>query len=442
MGRLVLLTGAALALAACSAGEVEQRLGHQELPCAACHQGPLAGRDLASVPSATCGTSDCHGAGGPSFIELSSAAFDHRDHGPTDDFAIGCAGCHRHVEGTEPIEAGAATCGLCHQAELAGPQAEGCRVCHVDLSHQGVTSQGLVIPHEGFSSIGRGCLRCHFGVTEPIQETRVERCTECHQDTEAIQREGIGVDLHPDHVAVSCESCHETDQHHIEEMSSSVALVCSDCHTVEHEVEVGSHWLTSTTCLDCHAESHQEQQALVLGVEPSGGRPRPSEHFTAGLTCGSCHVDGSGTLALSEDETVESCASCHRAEYEVVGRWWIEGTRDRLALVEPYVASAERVVARLPDGDSNRARLATARDRLDLVSIGGGEHNIRLVHQIFEEVVRTASDALQAAGEAADGAPALGRAPSSGFCSYCHYHVDPTSITEEMPEDFHREVMR
>ncbi len=442
MGRLALLTLTALGLAGCASEEAERALGHETLACAACHQGGSADRDIASVPSATCADSDCHGSDGPSSTVLQRVSFDHRDHGPTAPFAVGCAGCHRHAEGSAPLEAGAATCGLCHQEELAGPRAEQCRVCHVDLSYQGVTPQGLVIPHEDFSSIGRGCLRCHFEVAEPVQETSIERCGSCHDDIAEIQRRGIGVDLHPTHAGVSCASCHETDTHHIESMSSSVALECSDCHTAEHEVELLSHWLTSGTCLNCHGETHQAPQALLLGVQSAGDRPRPAEHFTAGLTCASCHVDGSGSEAAPGEVTVQACSSCHQAEYETVGLWWIEGVRDRFAVVAPYVEEAARIAERLPHDHPSRERLEVTQARLDLVSMGGGHHNIRLTHQIFEDAVEAAAGVLESAGFIPRPPPALGRAPTSGFCSYCHYHVDPTHISEEMPEDFHRDVMR
>ena len=440
MGRASLLTVAWLGLVGCAASPAVQEFGHLALACSECHQGPTADRELAFVPPETCTASECHQSSVPGSITLKTVRFEHRGHGSTDELAVGCAGCHTHSTGGAPITGSDGTCGLCHQEELAGPRGDGCRMCHTDLSYNGFTPQGLAIQHDDLPLFGRGCSRCHYEVTVPVQETAIERCVACHEDGAAIQRSGIGVDLHPSHVSVSCESCHETDTHHIESMSSAVSLVCVDCHAVEHAVELNPSWPEPAMCVACHRQSHVQQQSFLLGIDASGAVPSPAEHFTSGLVCRSCHVEGSGSPPVSAAAGA-ACVTCHRDEYQTVGRWWVEGVGDRMALVEPYLATAEGVVGRLATSDERRAQLSVSRGRLELLRSAGGEHNVRLAHQIFEEVVDASTAVLEASGVVASSEPALGEPPRSGFCTYCHYQIDQERTTEGMPEDFHREVM-
>jgi hypothetical protein len=437
MGRAALLIALVLGLAACRPDSVT--VGHEALACARCHQGGMSDRSIAAVPPETCSDGQCH-------AQLSTVAasarglavrFEHSAHDSIEAIAVGCAGCHTHSEGEDPIPGDVGSCGLCHQEELAGPGGQGCRECHVDLTHEGVTSQGLVIPHQDFPSFAKGCLRCHFQVSEPVPEVAAERCTACHADRTEILEAGIGIDLHPPHLSISCGACHETDTHRIEAMSSAVSLRCSDCHSVEHEVPIEGLEGWSTTCIDCHRDTHAEEQALVLGIEPGRESPRPAEHFSEGLTCASCHPTGSGTRPIRASSGGAVCESCHRPGYATIERWWSEGIRSRLDAVDAYLATAEAVGRRRQIGADDRRLLETMRARLELVRAGEGAHNVYLAHDVFVDVVDAAERVLVGAG-VGTAPPALGGHPREGFCSYCHYGPEVDQQRWDTALGFHR----
>ncbi len=345
-GSLALL--AAVSLAACGNEPVPRQAGaepHARLACAACHQGGLADRELAAVPSGACVASGCHGNEVPADVTIQTVRFTHRGHGSTGSVAIGCAGCHTHQAGGDSLKAGPGTCGLCHAEELSGARGEDCRLCHATLEHDGLTSQGVAIPHEGLPWIEGGCLRCHYAVSKPVHEVSLTRCAACHDDVDAVTQAGIGEDLHPAHAGNTCGACHEEDNHQIEAMSSAVDLQCADCHTEEHGVEVDVAWLAPSTCDACHAEAHQGEQRLLLGILPDSQVAAPSNHFMDGLTCRSCHLPlGSATSERRLGSSV-ACVQCHRPEYATILRWWNEGIAERTRMVERYLSGAEQAVA-------------------------------------------------------------------------------------------------
>jgi hypothetical protein len=442
MGRCPLLTLLFLATA-CAPESAPRADGdpHGDLACAECHQGGLSDRELAAVPPETCTGSGCHEADVPGEITLATVRFTHLDHGSTESLALGCAGCHTHNSGSDPLNAGPETCGLCHVDELSGARGEDCRLCHTAPRHAGVTDQGLAIPHDGLPWIQGGCLRCHYAVARPVHEVSLGRCAQCHLDTNAVTQAGIGEDLHPDHVGTHCGACHEADNHRIEAMSSAVQLECESCHSVEHDVEVDAALLASQTCVECHGGAHQAQQRLLLGIMPDASAAAPAAHFMDGLTCRSCHIQGPETSDAAQRGTDEACVACHRPEYATVLRWWNEGVAERMRLVDRYLAGADRAVA--GRGDSDPARLATqqARRLLDLVADAGGQHNLPLTHRIFENAIASASEAYRLAGRGTPPVPALGRPPRQGLCAYCHYRIAEPGLTERMDDAFHREVV-
>jgi hypothetical protein len=444
MGRYSLLTLASLSAFACA---VEQQqpdpsgAGHADLACATCHQGGLTDRQLATVPPETCQGSDCHALDMPGEVVLSSVRFTHRGHGSTETLTVGCPGCHSHRSGREPITAGPETCGLCHVEELSGSRGEDCRLCHTAPDHEGMTSQGLPVPHRGLPWIEGGCLRCHYAVARPVHEVSVARCVHCHDDATAVTEAGIGEDLHPSHTSVSCASCHEADNHRIEAMSSAVELSCTTCHRVEHDLDVGAAGMGSEACNECHQGVHVDEQRLLLGILPGTPAASPSDHFMDGLTCRSCHREGDATTDERTRGSSEACVACHRPEYASVFRWWSRGIDDRIGLVERYVASAESVVAGRPETDDAVANVARARQLLGLIERAGGEHNLPLTHRIFEDALSAAADAYRLAGRAVPTPPQLGRAPRQGLCTYCHYRLQEPGLTEGMDDAFHREVL-
>lgn len=449
MGRSPLLTlvaPALLALAgyACAPDDRAQQTAedpHRGLACAQCHRGGLADRDLAAVPNGACVASGCHDDGIPAQVTLVTVSFTHRGHGSTEGISPSCAGCHTHDAGGEPLGAGAETCGICHAEELSGARGGDCRLCHTTLVHEGVTSQGVAVPHQGLPWIEGGCVRCHYAVSRPVHHVSLTRCAACHDDVDTVTRTGIGEDLHDAHTGLACGSCHEEDNHRIEAMSSAVTLECADCHTVEHGVEVDPAELASSTCEACHTDVHAGPQRLVLGILPEGRAATPSDHFMDGLTCRSCHLPAGTGPEGRRMASADACAQCHRPEYARILGWWTDGIAQRTRMVNAYLASATSSLAGRGEEDPAVRALERAGAMLEVVERSHGEHNLRLAHQVFEDAVSEAVGAYRAAGLAAPQRPHLGRAPRPGLCSYCHYTLPEPGFSERMDDAFHREVL-
>jgi predicted Fe-S protein YdhL (DUF1289 family) len=452
--RAVLVAACAAALAACagerppetrisdSGAAIEQTSGHRDLPCAACHSGALTGTRRAAVPRESCVTSGCHVEGGPPEVTTATATFAHRDHARDGEVALSCAGCHTHDSGTEPLRVSIDACALCHLNTIESGKADDCRLCHVKPQHVALTSQALPIPHSNLPWVETGCVRCHYDVAEAPTRVAAARCVTCHQRDTSVVALGIGTDLHPRHVGVTCTACHEGESHRVRAMSSAVQLVCADCHTSAHALPLGNGgWTDDATCTNCHQTVHQQQQRLLLGVLPDA-QAAPSSKFIAGMTCRSCHMRTERALASGDPirGQAEACAGCHRTEYRQVLDWWLDGTRERTRSVGAYVRRAETDL--LGGTDSVRAKVAAAGALIRLVEEAGGQHNLELSDRIFRESVQHVRSAYAAAGRVAPQPPTLGSPAHEGMCSFCHYSPDEPWNFRRMSDSFHREVLR
>lgn len=433
---------ATLLLGSCTKPDASGDTGHADLTCVTCHQGDVADTGMPSVPRSTCARSDCHGQSIPAEVTLSNVTFQHRSHGADAAVALGCAGCHTHETGKEPLTAGADACGLCHAGEMKGDEGEECAECHGHPEHVTMTSQGVPVPHEGLPWVSHSCVRCHYDVSEPPQQVPISRCQNCHHDVEATAAQAVGRDLHPGHAGVACVSCHEAGSHRIVAMSSAVFLDCNDCHLRVHGVEVPEDW-PSENCIACHQDSHQAQQRLLLGLAGRGLEPTPSEKFMNGLVCRSCHVRPQGSKAPDVLRGGPAgCVDCHEPRYARVLRWWEEGLSQREAVVGRYVQRGKEALAGAGGPDSVQILLNDADAFLTLVRQAGGEHNLRLSHKLFTESLARTARAYELAGRTPPERPYLGRPPSMGICSYCHYRLNDPMEFQEMPEDFHLRVMK
>lgn len=445
---LVFATGLAAACAAppgeAPTARLDARDGHGDLACADCHDGPLADREMAQAPEATCTASGCHTDGGPRVVELASVVFEHRAHGGDSVAAMGCAGCHTHADGDvrAPLTAEVDACSFCHLSEQAAGAAGECRLCHENLEHAGLTSQGVDVPHDDLPWVDGGCVRCHYDVTEPPVDVSLLRCGSCHTDLEEIVAHGIGEDLHDSHTSASCISCHGDGSHRIRAMSSAVDLACVDCHREVHDVAVTPAFPDPVTCNRCHGEAHQAQQRLVLGLVDDLEAPFPSEKFMSGLTCRSCHRPESGAaLDAAVHADVGACVACHRTEYASVERWWRDGTRDRQRLADAYLDAAERRFGSGAGPDA-RGELDAATRMLAAVREAGAVHNLPLSHRLLDEATERVARAYTIEGRGVPRTPDFGREPRMGLCSYCHYRTNDPWVFQEMSGPFHRDVLR
>ncbi len=462
MGRLILLisvlslpailTGCAPSPQPAGAGHTNDP--HAQLTCASCHEYTLANQTQravdrlvspdsmsrhAPVPLETCTSAGCHPDRGPREVEFRSLSFEHRQHGGDSVVAMGCVGCHTHDRGGEPLIAALDPCSLCHLGDQsAGNQGE-CRQCHTSLDHVSATSQGLSVPHRDLPWVDGGCVRCHYDVTRARLEVAVTSCRMCHTDEDEMVARGIGEDLHGSHVSVGCLSCHEGEAHRIRAMSSVVQLVCAQCHQEVHRVETSPEWPEANLCNECHQGAHLEQQEMVLGLVPQLAGATPSVKFQAGLTCASCHQS-----SLNTDPTVPvgappaGCQGCHLDEYATVLVWWQEGAQVRIDRVKTVLASGTGQIEGPPEALS---RLDSAAVLMNIVEKGRPEHNLVLAHRLLVRISALVTEAYVRAGRTPPPQPVLGREPSDGLCSYCHYRSNDPWLFEQMSGAFHRQAL-
>jgi hypothetical protein len=433
---------------------------HAEFTCSACHaltvlneaelaRNRLFGADTEDpripAPEARCSNAGCHEDAGPREVTFNTVTFEHRNHGEEPDsemdVAPSCAGCHTHGGGNEPLTTSVDTCSLCHLGVQAEGTAAECQLCHVDLSHAGATNQQVDIPHESLPWVAGGCARCHYDLSDEPVQVSAATCADCHAASPAFtlaRDPGAEAqeDLHPDHLGLSCMSCHEGNRHGIQEMSGAVTLSCGECHGVSHGVEVSETFPSTPTCVSCHADSHGDAQRILLGIVPTLDSPQPSEKFMDGLSCSSCHTSAP---AQGDEEsrvgTADGCLSCHRAEFGEVLEWWNEGLADRMAAVETAASRARRA-----GGAGASARLDSAQATLALLESGNGVHNITLSHRLLEEASGQVARALAQGGQAVPASLEMGRTPRQGTCSFCHYRVNDPWSFGEMTGEFHAEV--
>jgi hypothetical protein len=445
MGRLLLIVGLGLVLAGCEQILPARDAGHAALACASCHQGPRGERGRASVPSATCTSAGCHGDGGPAEVRMATVAFPHRDHARGAPVELGCAGCHTHVQGEDPIWASVDSCALCHLGQLTGAESQECRLCHQQPDHSRLTSQGVAISHSQLPWVEIGCVRCHYDLATPEVRVETQVCHQCHDRLDRLHQLAVGRDLHPIHDGLTCTSCHMRDIHHMEAMSSAVSLECADCHGVAHEQALRLPGLPPAAfCSDCHVGVHAAQQRLLLGVRPDE-RVMPAMHFLAGITCRSCHVPTAPTAPAADPAVAirgqaTACQACHEREYEQILGWWMEGARLRLVASGQYVERAANRLAAAPDTAVHLVRVA--REMIALVAEAGAQHNLELSDRLMREAVDYTRRAHQLAGVAPPTPPDLGRIPHTGLCTYCHYDPREPWNFEAMAEDFHERVLR
>lgn len=415
--------------------------GHAGMACAACHTGARADSGLATVPRATCTSSNCHEDGGPPTVQAGSISFPHRDHGQRGDVDASCAGCHDHHSGEEPLHVEVDACALCHVSAVSGEESTECRMCHQQPNHVALTSQALPIPHSSIPWVETGCVRCHYDVSRPPVKVSTEKCAACHTDLQRVIAAGIGDNLHPRHEGVSCTRCHQTGLHRVQAMSSAVSLVCADCHITAHQLQLPTEWAAYETCGSCHPTVHQAQQQLVLGTPTyPGATASPSTKFLAGITCRSCHIRPlqADTAQAAIRGQAEACAACHRNEYRQVLDWWIDGSRARARTMRTF---AERASADLrAEPDTVRRLVASAQAMVQLVETAGGQHNLELADRIFRDSRSLVLNAYRVAGRPAPPAPNLGTTAHEGLCTYCHYTTQ--GDLRLMPADFHEEAMR
>jgi nitrate/TMAO reductase-like tetraheme cytochrome c subunit len=414
-----------------------QLSSHQDVPCIQCHYAPgikaeamgkfqaanqvvkyVTGaygmKPWAEIDDAACLRSGCHvEARLSSVVDFEGIPFTHAKH--LGELRRGkqlrCTSCHSQIVQGSHLAVTKETCYLCHfKGQPVGQPVGGCIGCHPSPPRV-VSPQGFTIEHTDYVRDMVACSACHADVSVGAGNADRNRCFNCHNETERLDQFDNTTMLHRTHIAdrkVECTQCHEVIQHRIVALrADSLPLDCAGCHQGVHEA----------------------QQRLLAGTGGHGVDDLPSAMYLARVSCQSCHTMN---REVRGHEGVQSageaaCLSCHGVKYANILPAWQEEMDRRKAQAERIVRGAEAVRTRAPV----RSRVAVdsllglARDNLDLVSVGGGAHNVAYADRLLRAAIEQTRQAVSVGGLPFDvGRPDLGPSLEENTCLQCHVGVE------------------
>jgi hypothetical protein len=328
--------------------EAWETSSHNFVPCVDCHISPEKGaqwdakiqgilqvmkyvtrtyssKPYAEIEDEACLRSGCHDkrtVEGQSTEEfLNHVVFDHRPHlvEVRRGKSLRCTSCHAQIVVGTHMEVTTSTCYLCHFKESAVQDVRKlseCRLCHKKLPGETITHSVFepdqpgrpvaTIKYNHIEFLGDrkdiNCRICHQNAVEGSGPAKQDRCLECHNVPEHLERIGEIDFIHDNHITkhnVTCERCHDP---------------------IKHEVRTPT-LLLEQSCSRCHVYSHSPQRDFYIGVGGRGiSEPKPSEKFQRMVDCSACHYVGkypadpmpqlkSYTFSYSE----EGCENCHGA---------------------------------------------------------------------------------------------------------------------------------
>ena len=389
---------------------------HNFVPCVGCHVSPEDGakwdakiqgilqvmkyvtrtyssKPYAEIEDSSCLRSDCHDQ--RLLEEHSTEQFKNNvvfDHGPhlaevRRGKRLRCTSCHAQIVVGTHMEVTTSTCYLCHFKESDAHDVEelsSCRQCHRNLPDQTIehrvtdpSNPNMVIDVVSFNHtdfIGDRdiqCQSCHFNAVIGSGPAEQDRCFDCHNVPEHLERIGDIDFIHDNHITehnVTCERCHEA---------------------IRHEVRTATLGMVQT-CSRCHVATHGGQRDMYMGRSGRGAdESMPNIMFERMVDCSGCHM-GSGEASQSEHPfngytryatTKEGCADCHgedTADYEEAYEEYIAEVKERLPSLKTELSRAQarfRSLSRQQQDDL-RSLLEVASYNIDFVEKSKGwAHN-------------------------------------------------------------------
>ncbi len=402
-----------------------QHSSHKNIPCVDCHipQGVTSGlakkyEALSMVSSyftGTYGTKPWAEVGDGSCLQcherrllvgkqtFENAHFNHTPHltEMRGGEKLRCTTCHAQTEQGSHISVSKATCFLCHfKGQQLNEGTGRCTLCH-DVPDKVMTKANLSFDHANVKRFNMQCFSCHSQIIQGQGEVPRERCNTCHNDLSKIQRIGETQLLHHKHVT----------EHKVE---------CTDCHMEIQHKSTPAQPVQSLTCGSCHRDSHSAANDLYSGVGGKGVPPMPSVMFTAGVSCGGCHVlptnQGRSKVLKANDV---SCMACHGPRYNKMLDRWKTLIGERLSQIKAVYAQARQSGSAHPEAGP----LADAWANIQLVEQGVGTHNVEYALALIE----ASHDLINQARQQANLAPLAKSWSSPAYessCFRCHRGIE------------------
>ncbi|MDH3198907.1 MAG: hypothetical protein OEO21_11780 [Candidatus Krumholzibacteria bacterium] len=213
------------------------------------------------------------------------------------------AQAHAFLEGVK-------NCLRCHQLG-AGPSAEKCMECHVEIGERVRDKKGL--HHVVVNVQGRACFSCHSD-----HAGRNFQLVLWPEGRDNFDHAQAGWELEGAHASQDCRSCHREafiaasfDSKHVNSATTFLGLdtSCRGCHFDEHRGQLG------LDCASCHGQG---------AWRPAQGFDHARTHFAltgkhVAVACAKCHAgvkdarkeDADGSYLRFAETRHETCARCH-----------------------------------------------------------------------------------------------------------------------------------
>ena len=330
-------------------------------------------KPYAEIEDGSCLRSGCHGK---RLVEAYSTeefknhvVFDHRPHlaGVRRGKRLRCTSCHAQIVVGTHMEVTTTTCYLCHfkESDLHDVrEMSACRLCHQRLPDEMIehtvpdaeeparAADTVSFNHAEFiADRNVDCRSCHVNSVQGNGEAKRDRCFDCHNIPEHLNRFDDIEFIHDNHITehnVTCERCHEAIRHEVQTQFLGMEQACNRCHS----------------------SLHNGQRSMYLGVGGRGvGERMPSVKYSRMVDCSGCHygeVDtsqGSHWLGYSRGISRAGCDNCHGDEAE--DYWealqdYIGGIKERLTEVKGLLGRARSLA-----GSATGSRKETIQKAID-----------------------------------------------------------------------------
>lgn len=401
-------------------------------------------KPFAEVDDASCLRSGCHSTRllDGKVVAKNGVLFDHRPHltEVRRGRQLRCVSCHSQVMVGDHIAVTYDTCFLCHfkgrgEGRDLKPVA-GCTGCH-ELPKRDFKIGNLTYNHREFVGRGVSCQSCHRNIVQGEGAAPKERCLNCHNVPEILERYDDHALIHDKHVTqknIACSHCHQPMKHGFGDGPKALpaigAAAGAAAKTEEPQAPVSHPPTLTFDCALCHTDKHAGQLELYSGNVKALGLPEiPSPMFLARVDCSGCHYDkekgaqsAKGTAQVTFRASHEACVKCHGPRY--AGMWesihqevgkTVGALSDNLEVAAKAVAALAKAKQAAPG-----ASLAKAQRLVDFVRQSHGEHNVYLtsvaLRRAEEELAKSAKASSAKLADLSD-QPLL----SGSYCAVlCH----------------------
>jgi nitrate/TMAO reductase-like tetraheme cytochrome c subunit len=297
-----------------------------------------------------------------------------------------CTSCHSQIVQGSHLTVTTTTCFLCHfkDQDIETSELSNCNLCH-GAPTKVVSHAGITFDHKDAVRMGVNCMKCHRNVVRGNGDVPKERCFNCHNEIERIEKYDDIFLIHETHIAehkVECVQCHQEIQHGLIELAAAI----------------------ETDCQSCHPDHHKAQRELYMGIGGRGVEAKPDPMFLTSVTCEGCHIAHKGDEVEGYTAIAPSaaCMNCHGTQYgTMLSRWKSEMERRLKAILPALKRTRQEILRAQTTPERIKKALALYEDaefNVKLIRYGKGVHNIAYSEELLRKAEEWLVEALRLVG--------------------------------------------